>query len=279
MAFIKPEVYAPIVSERLKERMVIANLATDLGLLKGDVGETVNFPVFQRIGEAKELTKGSGIEEEELQQVETSAKIKQIAAKGVTIYDIENKTALGNQITEGAKQQAESIARFIDLDCIKELETTTLKKATAEAKSITVAELNEGFMLFGDEQDTSSMDAIVINSLLSSTFYNMVEFVDATKTYNKSNTNGIVRNGIIGYFRGVPVVLSDHGTYDKVNNECKTFILKKGCLGKMFKSDKRCDVEVERQAKYKRTALYADSIYAVKLLDSEGVVMLKKTID
>lgn len=278
MAFIKPEVYAPIVSEKLKERMVVANLAVDLGLLKGDVGETVNFPVFKRIGDAKEMGKGDGINEVELQQEQSSATIKHISAPGVVIYDIENKTALGNQVTESAKQQGESIARFIDLDCISELEKTTLKKAVADPKGITVAELNEALMLFGDEQDTDSMDAIVINSLLSANFYGMAEFVDATKTYNRANTNGIVKGGVIGYFRGIPVIMSDHGTLDKVNTECKTFILKKGCLGKMFKSDKKCDIEVERQAKFKRTAVYTDSIYAVKLLDSEGVVMLKKTI-
>lgn len=278
MAFIKPEVYAPIVSEKLKERMVIANLAVDLGLLKGDVGETVNFPVFKRIGDAKEMGKGDGINEEELQQEQSSATIKHISAPGVVIYDIENKTALGNQVTEGAKQQGDSIARYIDLDCIKELEKTTLKKAVENPKGITVAELNEALMLFGDEQDTDSMDAIIINSLLSANFYGMSEFVDATKTYNRTNTNGIVKGGVIGYFRGIPVIMSDHGTLDKSNTECKTFILKKGCLGKMFKSDKKCDIEVERQAKYKRTAIYTDSIYAVKLLDTEGVVMLKKTI-
>ena len=46
----------------------------------------------------------------------------------------------------------------------------------------------------------------------------------------------------------------------------------------MFKSEKVADVEFERQAKYKRTAIYTDSIYAVKLLNDEGVVLLRKTI-
>lgn len=278
MAFIKPEVYAPIVSEKLKERMVIANLAVDLGLLSGSVGETVNFPVFKRIGEAKDFTKGEGIEEQELEQEQSSATIKQIVAPGVVVYDSENLTAIGNQVEEGAKQQADSIARKIDKDCVAECEKTTLKVATTEGNSITADELNSGFVLFGDEQDTSDFAGIVINSLLSSSFYKMPEFTKADLTYNGVNGNGIVKGGVIGNFRGVPVIMSDHCTLDTTKAECKTFIIKKGALGKMFKSDKRCDVEIERQAKYKRTAAYTDSIYALKLLDSEGVVLLRKTI-
>ena len=119
------------------------------------------------------------------------------------------------------------------------------------------------------------MAGIVINSMLSASFYHMDEFVDATKTYNTQN-NGVVTNGCIGYFRGVPVLLSDKGTLD--STECITFIIKKHALAKMFKSEKVADCEIERQAKYKRTAIYTDSIYAVKMVNTEGVVMLRKTI-
>ena len=275
MAFIKPEVFTDIVTEKIKGKVVVSNLADDLGVLSGDVGDTVSFPVFEAIGEAKELTKGQGIDEAELSQVDSKAKIKQVAAPGVVVYDIENKTALGNQIENAATQQAVAIARKVDADLIEECKKTTLKVATAQANSISAFELNQGFVMFGDEQDTSEMAGIVINSMLSASFYSIDEFVDATKTYNTAN-NGIVRNGCIGYFRGVPVYISDKGTLD--SSECITFIIKKHALAKMFKSEKVADCEVERQGKYKRTAIYTDSIYAVKIVNSDGVVMLRKTI-
>ena len=275
MAFIKPEIFTDIVTEKIKGKVVVSNLADNLGVLNGDVGDTVSFPVFQCIGEAKELTKGQGIDEAELKQVDSKATIKQVAAPGVVVYDIENKTALGNQVENGATQQALAIARKVDADLIEECKKTTLKVATAKANSITAQELNQGFVMFGDEQDTSEMAGIVINSMLSASFYHMDEFVDATKTYNGAD-NGIVTNGCIGYFRGVPVFLSDKGTLD--STECITFIIKKHALAKMFKSEKVADCEIERQAKYKRTAIYTDSIYAVKMVNSEGVVMLRKTI-
>lgn len=275
MAFIKPEVFTDIITEKIKGKVVVSNLADDLGVLSGDVGDTVSFPVFEAIGEAKELTKGEGIDEAELSQVDSKATIKQVAAPGVVVYDIESKTALGNQVENAASQQATSIARKVDADLIEECKKTTLKVATAQANSISPFELNQGFVMFGDEQDTSEMAGIVINSMLSASFYSMDEFVDATKTYNTAN-NGIVRNGCIGYFRGVPVYISDKGTLD--SSECITFIIKKHALAKMFKSEKVADCEVERQAKYKRTAIYTDSIYAVKVVNTEGVVMLRKTI-
>lgn len=276
MAFIKPEVFTDIVTEKIKGKVVVSNLADDLGVLSGDVGDTVSFPIFEAIGEAKELTKGQGIDEAELSQVDSKAKIKQVAAPGVVVYDIENKTALGNQVENGATQQAVAIARKVDADLIEECKKTTLKVATAQANSISAFELNQGFVMFGDEQDTSEMAGIVINSMLSASFYSMDEFVDATKTYNGANNNGIVTNGCIGYYRGVPVLLSDKNTLD--SSECITFIIKKHALAKMFKSEKVADCEVERQAKYKRTAIYTDSIYAVKMVNTEGVVMLRKTI-
>ncbi|WP_297713204.1 hypothetical protein [Clostridium sp.] len=277
MAFIKPEVYTSIATEKIKGKMVVTHLADDLGVLSGDVGETVSFPTFKAIGEATELTKGEGINEQELSQVDSKATIKQVVAPGIVVYDIENKTALGNQVENGAMQQGTSIARKVDADLIAECDKTTLKVAVANANSITADELNQGFMMFGDEQDTSEMAGIVVNSMLSASFYKMDEFVNANLTHTTGG-NGVVQNGVIGYFRGVPVLLSDKGTLDSSKSECKTYIIKKHALAKMFKSEKVCDVEVERQAKYKRTAIYTDAIYAVKLVNEEGVVVLRKTI-
>lgn len=275
MAFIKPEVYTSIATEKIKGKMVVTHLADDLGVLSGSVGETVSFPMFENIGEATELTKGNGISEQELSQVDSKATIKQIAAPGVLVYDTENLTALGNQVENGAMQQGTAIARKVDADLIAECKKTKLKVATANTNSITADELNQGFVMFGDEQDTSEMAGIVINSMLSASFYKMDEFVNANLTHTAQG-NGVVQNGVIGYFRGVPVLLSDKGTLD--STECITFIIKKHALAKMFKSEKVCDVEVERQAKYKRSAIYTDAIYAVKMVNEEGVVMLRKTI-
>lgn len=275
MTLIKPVIYAPIVTQKFEGKVVISNLAMDLGVLSGDVGETVSFPMFNAIGNCVELKKGTEIETEELSQSESKATIKQIA-KGISIYDTDNLTALGQMIENGANQQGTVFARKIDSDLIAECDKTTLKVATVGATEITAIELNKGLSLFGDEQDTSEMAGIVVNSMLSASFYAMPEFTDANKTYNGVNGNGIVENGCIGYFRGIPVLITDKDTLDTTNSECKSYIIKKGALAKMFK--RGINIEDERRASFKRTDLFGDVIYAVKMVNTEGVVVLRKTI-
>lgn len=271
---IKPEIYAGVVTEKFKGKAILSNFADDLGLLSGDVGDTVSFPMFNQIGSAKELTKGQGIDEEELTQSESKATIKQVVAPGVLIYDQDSLTALGNFIENGAMQQGTVLARKLDSDLVTECLTSKLKVKTASKNAITAEELNKGFAMFGDEQNTEDMACILVHSLVASAFYNMPEFTKADMTYNGVNGNGIVSGNCIGHFRGVPVFMSDKDTF--VDSECVTLIVKKHSLAKMKK--RGINVEDERQAKYKRTALYTDYIYAVKLINDEGVVVLRNTI-
>lgn len=273
-SLIKPEVYAGIVTEKFKGKAILSNFADDLGILSGNIGDTVSFPMFNQIGSAKELTKGQGIDEEELTQDESKATIKQMAAPGVLIYDQDSLTALGNFVENGAMQQGTVLARKLDSDLVAECLTSKLKVKTASKNSITAEELNKGFAMFGDEQNTEDMACILVHSLVASAFYNMPEFTKADLTYNGVNGNGIVSHNCIGHFRGVPVFMSDKDTF--VDGECVTLIVKKHALAKMKK--RGINVEDERQPKYKRTALYADFIYAVKLVMPEGVVILRNTI-
>ncbi|MCH1962685.1 hypothetical protein MCG45_07320 [Clostridium perfringens] len=270
---IKPEIYAGIVTEKFKGKMILSNFAMDLGELSGKVGDTVSFPMFNQIGSAKVLNKGDGIDEEELTQKETKATIKQMAAPGVLIYDVDDLTALGNFVENGAMQQGTVLARGLDSDLFKEALTSKLKVKTTNKNVLMADDLNRGFAMFGDEQNVEDMACIICHSIVASSFYNMPEFVKADYTFNGKG-NGIVHNNCIGHFRGVPVFMSDKDTM--VDGECVTIIVKKNALAKMKK--RGINVESERQAKFKRTALYADYIYTVKLVNTEGVVVLRNTI-
>ncbi|MDM0699435.1 hypothetical protein QTH73_03335 [Clostridium perfringens] len=273
MALIKPEIYSQIVTEKFKGKAILSNFAMDLGELSGKVGDTVSFPVFNQIGSAKVLNKGDGIDEEELTQKETKATIKQMAAPGVLIYDVDDLTALGNFVENGAMQQGTVLARGLDSDLFKEALTSKLKVKTTNKNVLMADDLNRGFAMFGDEQNVEDMACIICHSIVASSFYNMPEFVKADYTFNEKG-NGIVSHNCIGHFRGVPVFMSDKDTM--VDGECVTIIVKKNALAKMKK--RGINIEDERQAKYKRTALYADYIYAVKLVNTEGVVVLRNTI-
>lgn len=271
---IIPEIYGGVVREKFEGKVKIANLSSNLGVLKNTtVGETVIFPKFKTISEANEVTKGKANAIDELEQTSSAAKIKMID-KIVRVYDIDDMTALGNHIEEASTQQAIVLARKLDKDLVTEALTSPLKSTVANAKAITADEINKGLLLFGDEQDTDEMAGIVVNSLVASSFYNMNEFV--TSRTDTMAGNGIVRNGVIGYFRGIPVFMADHGTWDSSKNEAITLIIKKNSLAYMEKRD--IDIVEEREEKLHASDIIGTYIYACKLINDNGVVVLRKTI-
>lgn len=276
MALIKPEVYAPLVREKFEGKIKIGKMAVNLGYLSNTtVGETVTFPKWKLLSDATDVVKGTPIGTESLDQDSSTATIKMVAPKGTQIYDMDNLTMLGNAVNEAADQHGKIIARKLDADLIAEALTSPLKSATAGAKVITGTELLTALTLYGDERDVSDFAGIVINSLLLPSFIGMTEFTSVEKTFNAQG-NGIIEGGLVGYFLGIPVVMTDKGTYDATAQECITFIIKKNSLGYMTKRD--INTEEEREASYKRTTIYSDMIYAVKLLADDGIVVVRKTI-
>lgn len=215
MALIKPNVYADLVREKVTGKVKILQLAKELENLDEfkEVGETVVFPKWKYIGDAAELALKGKITPVEMEQTSTTATVTHIA-KGVKVFDRENKTAIGDQLEEGAEQLSTAIARKLDADLLAELNTNVLlKSATVADKAITEDELITALGLFGDDQDRENFSegGIVINSLLMPSFYKMNAFVSTQNTLS-ADGNGIIRNGLFGYFLGIPVYVSDKGT-------------------------------------------------------------------
>ncbi|MCE5221039.1 MAG: hypothetical protein LLF98_07200 [Clostridium sp.] len=273
---IVPDVYSALVTEKVKGKVKIANMATVLGELTGNVGDTVTFPMFKALSDAELMAKGDKITLEELSQTSTGKKIMQYG-KGVKIYDVDDLTALGNFVENASLQQSRIFAKALDNEMVKDIDANAiLKSSVANAKAITEDELNLAFQNFGDEQDNNEFAGIVVNSLLVPSFYKMEGFVNATKTYAKDG-NGKIENGVIGYFRGsIPVIVADSNTYDSTLNETKTYIIKTGSLGIMPK--RNVLIELDRDASTKSTDVYADMIFAVGLIQKDGVVIVRKTI-
>jgi hypothetical protein len=275
MALIIPEVYSQVTREKFEGKIRVALLASALGDLKNTtVGDTIHFPKFKTIGDANTVVKGTVSPIQSLDQDDSTAKIV-MKDSIVRVYDIDDMTALGNQIEEASSQQAVVFSRSLDQDIITEASKTPLKTPTASATAITAAELDTALANFGDDADVDSMSGIVVNSRIDSSFYSMDEFVDVNKTFTQAG-NGIVRNGMIGFFRGIPVYHSNHGTFDTTSNECKSFIIKKNALAYMEK--RAIDIKEEREEKEHCSDIVGTYIYATKLTDDSGVIMLKKTI-
>lgn len=272
---IVPDIYAQLVREKIAGKVKVAQCAENLGaIVDKEVGETITFPVWKYIGDAVDITPGTAMTAVEMEQETSTAEIKLVAAKGVKVNDYDNVTALGRAIEEGASQQAESIARKLDTDLIKDALTSAFKKQIATKGTITEDELLDCLALYGDDRDTADFHAIVAHSSFAKSFYKMDGFVKKDITY-VSEGNGIVINGVIGSYMGIPVVLSDR-LYDTTNTEGFLLFIKKGSLGYMPKEVPF--VEPSRDASTRTTTVYTSQIYATKLTDEAGVVVAKTVV-
>lgn len=274
MALIQKTIYADMVREKFQGKVKMLQLANDLGHLQGlGSGDTISFPKWQLIGNAEEMTKGNALTPEELQSTEQTVTIKQVG-KAVIVYDSVNKTSLGNQLDEAATQTALVLARKLDADLVEVAKNAPFQATCANATSITSAEIENAMLNFGDERDVDEFAGIVINSYLIPSFYNMQEFTDANNT-TTTEGNGLMHNNILGYYRGIPVVVTDKGTFDSTNNECITYIIKKGALG--YKLAKELDIETQRDILKKCTYVATDMMYACALVKDDGVVVIRST--
>lgn len=272
---IVPEVYAELVREKIAGKVKVAQCAENLGsIVDKEVGETITFPVWKYIGDAEDIQPGTAMSTVEMEQTNTTAEIKMIAAKGIKVYDYDNMTALGRSLEQGASQQAEAIARKLDTDLIANALTSPFKKQIAAKGVITEDELLDCLALYGDDRDTADFHAIVAHSAFAKSFYKMDGFVKKDITY-VADGNGIVVNGVIGSYMGIPVVLSDR-LYDGTNSEGFLLFIKKGSLGYMPKENPF--VETEREASKRCTNVYTSQIYATKLTDEAGIVVAKTVV-
>lgn len=270
-----PELYADMVRERILGKCKIAQWAENLGaLVDKEVGETINFPVWKYIGDAEDIEPGTPMTAVEMEQTNSTATIKMIAAKGVKVYDYDNVTALGRAIDEGAEMQSTAIARKLDIDLIAEAQKTVFKKQIATKNAITEDELLDCLALYGDDRDVNQFHGIACHSNFAKSFYKMDGFVKSDITY-VTDGNGIVINGVIGHYMGLPVVLSDR-LYDNTNQEGFLVFIKKGSLGYMPKEVPF--VETERKPAERSTTVYTSQIYATKLTDEAGVVIAKNVV-
>ena len=279
MAVVVPELFSDAVNAKMDVSLRVGRIAFDATELVPEItecGDKVNFPTIDRISGAETMTKGTALTPSELSMTDNEATIEQIG-KAVRVYDKDAKQVKGQVLDRMADQIGDAMAKEVDSSLIDEMDTNAAyKTATANATSISITEMEKGFDVFGDDVDDDSFAGIIANSRLRSSFLAMDNFVK-TDYANVNPENGKAVNGCIGYFHGIiPVILCDNNTYDATAKEAKTYIVKKDALGVIVQ--KEAAIEEERESLKKATLLSADKLYAVKLLDTKGVSILRKTI-
>lgn len=277
MSLVIGSVYADAVNSKLGTALKMKDIATDYTDMVSDIlvyGNEVHFPTFNRLSDAEEVTKGTALVPEEVGMSDSTAKVKQ-TGKSVRIYDKDKAQIKGAVVDAMASQTAEVMAKKIDSDLISEMVENAVYK-TALPGELTVTAIDSAFDVFGDQVQNSSFSGIVAHGKFRSAIMRMDEFTKIDKTYATTG-NGIVDdNNCIGFWNGtIPVYLSDQ-MWDATNSEPIMAVVKTGAIGYIMQ--KETTVEEEREAKLLATDLVASNLYAVKLLDSKGVSILKKTI-
>ena len=272
MAYVIPEVFADAVNAALGVKLRVGNLATDYTGLINEIttyGDEVHFPVIYRITDAAVVTPGTAMEPDAVSMTDSTAEIKQVG-KSVRIYDKYSVQVKGELKDRLAEQLGESMAKAVDADLVNSIRNEAAYKDSTLTE-LTQTDVDAAFNVFGDDVDNDTFAGILINSRLRSAFMTMDAFVDATKTY-AANGNGIVKDGIIGYWNGdIPVYVSNNGTY--ADNKSMLAIVKKDALGVIWQTVPT--IEEEREAKLLATDLVASEMYATKLVHTDGVSVLE----
>ena len=271
---IIPEVFASLLDEKILGKVVISQAAEVLGDLMGQPGETLNMPAWIYPGDASDIAVGTAIPSEKLKQSNRQATIKMFAPKGIAVNDYDDAVAFGRALEKAADFQATGIARKIDTDRIGAAYGTPMKYALAADGVITFDEANGILSLYGDDANAEDFNFLAIHSAYIPSFLKMDGFVSAEKTFTKDN-NGIMTNNLLGYFRGIKVVVSDR-LYDTSTQEKFILAIKKGSLGLIPKET--VHVELARDASTRTSTIYTSQYYAVGLIDDSGIVLAKKTL-
>lgn len=266
--FIAPEVYADLAQAEFTGKVKVLGSPAVLedNTLEGQPGETISFPKWGALGELADLTVGVAMTPTELEQTDSSATIKE-AGKAVVINDRDKLTMLGG--TNGAQSETFRqfgilAARKVDGDLITEARTAAGLTDTTAAGVTTfgLAAVNTAFALFGDDCEPEDFAGIYIHADQLGEAFASQDFVDASKV----GDNSLIRRGVVGTIRGVPVTVSNRLTTGEV------LLMKQRVLGALYK--RRPLIEQDRDILKRQDVITTNVHYAVKAVTPSGIALV-----
>lgn len=258
---VNPEVLAPIVSYEFANGMRFTPLASIDNTLQGNPGDTLKFPVYTYIGDAKDVAEGAAIPIDKLGTSTTSATVKK-AAKGTEITDEAVLSGYGDPVGESSKQLGMAIANKVDNDILAAAKTATQTvDFTADSDGVQAALTL--FSSVGDDDDSPVV--AVMNP------------ADAAKLRKSARAEGtgsdVAQNALVNGTKfevlGVQIIESNKITvgsaiYIKLNpvKPAIKLIMKRSV-----------QVETDRNIITKTTVMTADEHYTAYLYDPTKVVL------
>lgn len=205
---INPEVMAPIISAKVREKLVVTPFAKIDTTLQGQAGDTVTVPSFGYIGDAVDVEEAGSLTADKLTATSTTFKIK-MAMKAVDITDQAVLSGYGNPVGEATTQLGKAIASKVDKDAMDAL--TTLYNATTAphgvqkvynaGNAISYAGIVNAIDSF--EEEVQSEKAMFVHPKQVTQLRLDSNFISADK-YNKE----VILKGEIGMIAGTRIVPS-----------------------------------------------------------------------
>lgn len=284
---IVPDVWADAVGPTILGKTVLAQLADSDDQLVGVPGDSVQFPKFDYIGDATDLTENVAMTPATLTMTDSKATIKEVG-KAVELTDQATLAALGNPNNQAQVQIALAVARKIDADLRAAAEVTesgTDSKGNSKTwapLAVPVADvplswnrLTQGFALLGDEYDPAELAGIVVHSTQHIQLLNDPNFIRA----DSFGQGAVIMRGQVGAIGGIPVLISDRATSINIPNGedpaipgYRALIVRKGALALKYK--RRPLVETDRDILKRNNIITTNVHYATKRVDDRGIVIV-----
>jgi len=164
-----PEVFADAVNEKLATTLRFGSVAFDATSVVSEItsaGSVMHFPKLKRTATVASVVKGTALVPSVIDMSDSEAVIKYIGS-AFRVYDSEKAQIKGVVLDKIIKQVTDVMAIQIDTDLSAAIDADVVfKSATAAVDKITSAELQLAIDNFGDNVDTDTFAAIIVNPKL-----------------------------------------------------------------------------------------------------------------
>ena len=208
---INPEVMTDMISATLPKKIKFSRIAGVDTTLEGREGDTVTIPKYAYIGDAEDVAEGVALGTVSLTATTTKVTVKK-AGKATEISDEAILSAHGDTVGESVNQLAMALASKIDDDCVKALNTATLKY-NGSAGAISYEGIVKAIDLLEDESDTPVSKVIFVHPKQVTQLRLDADFRDLNKY-----PMPVIMTGAIGSIAGAQVIVSKRVATDESNN-------------------------------------------------------------
>lgn len=208
---INPEVMTDMISATLPKKIKFSRIAGVDTTLEGREGDTVTIPKYAYIGDAEDVAEGVALGTVSLTATTTKVTVKK-AGKATEISDEAILSAHGDTVGESVNQLAMAVASKIDDDCVKALNTATLKY-DGSTGAISYEGIVKAIDLLEDESDTPVSKVIFVHPKQVTQLRLDADFRDLNKY-----PMPVIMTGAIGSIAGAQVIVSKRVTTDESGN-------------------------------------------------------------